>query len=109
MLLALSAIGLILGMYGCFLTIRKSLINSYNTQELFNLWEENQKFFRWIDYLTLIIGRKVFRKYENRYSKLTPQEKTIREATTVVFGFIFILIGFLFQFIAVIIILLRQC
>ena len=104
----LSGMGLILGIYGCFLTVRKALLDVYNTKVMFDLlWEENQKLFRRKDRVIQRIARVLFVKYLNKQQDLPPNVRTLREGNEVVIGFVLILIGFLSQLSGVIIVLVK--
>ena len=104
----LAAIGLILGMCGCFFTIRKVMFDVYLTKELFYGYKGNQELFRWIDKLIHKIGSIIFKRYLIKQSKLPNNVRILREGNEVVIGFILILLGFLSQLSTILISLSRK-
>ena len=107
MLLSLSAIGLILGMWGCFLTIKQALFNAYwNKESFWSLWEANQKLFRWQDKIVHKIARILLGK--DKLSNLPSNVKTLREGNEIIIGFLLILIGFFSQLFSIIIQIIKN-
>ena len=107
-MLFLSGIGLIAGMYGCFLTIRRGLINIYTKLEMFfSLWPENRKLFRRKDEVIFKIARTLFGKVIFKKASLSTNVETLREGNEIVVGLSLILLGFLSQFVAIILTILK--
>ncbi len=106
--LILSGLGLLLGIRGCYLTIRKAMFDIYHTEELFNLWEENQELFRWKNRLIHKIERAIFGKNLIKQASIPNNVRILQEGNDVIIGFILILVGFFSQFVAILITLCRE-
>jgi hypothetical protein len=109
MIAILSILGLILGMFGCYLTIRKVMFETYLTKAAFSLYEENEELFRWRDKLVYKLGDLIFRKYLIRQADVEKHIRILREGNDTVIGFILILLGFCSQLLSIVISVLQQC